>query len=218
LSCAICAVRKQKRFCPALHDRICPQCCGEQREVTLDCPSDCVYLRQARVHEGPRALENLPAESLFPAVEISRQFIYEHEQLLVGMNYALARSARADRSLHDQDIIAALGALAKTQDTLVNAGLHYPTQPASPSQQAVAAQLEKTLSEYRALEQQHRGFSGLTDSDVLRLFVFLLRIAQARTSGRPKSRALIDSLLEQFPERESALVTPDQAGNRIIVP
>jgi len=51
MSCALCEKRKEKRFCPALHDRICPQCCGEQREVTLDCPSDCVYLQQAREHE-----------------------------------------------------------------------------------------------------------------------------------------------------------------------
>ena len=27
----------------------------EQREVTLDCPSDCAYLQQARDHEKPRS-------------------------------------------------------------------------------------------------------------------------------------------------------------------
>jgi len=36
VSCAVCEIRKEKRFCPAVHGRICPQCCGEQREVTLD--------------------------------------------------------------------------------------------------------------------------------------------------------------------------------------
>src|ERR1700690_4136512 len=54
LSCAICEERKEKRFCPAVHGRICPQCCGEQREVTLDCPSDCPYLQQARAHAKGR--------------------------------------------------------------------------------------------------------------------------------------------------------------------
>ena len=33
VSCEICHNRKEKRFCPAIHGRICPQCCGEQREV-----------------------------------------------------------------------------------------------------------------------------------------------------------------------------------------
>jgi len=75
LSCAICNVRKEKRFCPAVHGRICAQCCGEQREVTLDCPSDCPYLQQAREHEKPRAAGELDRESLFPSVEIGDLFM-----------------------------------------------------------------------------------------------------------------------------------------------
>ena len=55
MACAICNERKEKRFCPAMHAKICAQCCGEQREVTLDCPSDCPYLQQAREHEKRRA-------------------------------------------------------------------------------------------------------------------------------------------------------------------
>ena len=50
MSCAICEKRKEKRFCPAIHGRICPQCCGEQREVTLDCPE-----RLRVPAAGPRA-------------------------------------------------------------------------------------------------------------------------------------------------------------------
>src|SRR5437762_7846579 len=60
--CVICQKRREKRFCPAIHDRICPQCCGEQREVTLDCPTDCVYLQQAREHEKPRSVDDLRSE------------------------------------------------------------------------------------------------------------------------------------------------------------
>ena len=71
MSCAICEKRKAKRFCPAVHGRICPQCCGEQREVTLDCPSDCPYLRQAREHEKPRASDQIDPAGLFLDVEVS---------------------------------------------------------------------------------------------------------------------------------------------------
>ena len=35
MSCSICEKRKEKRFCPAVHGRICPQCCGESREITV---------------------------------------------------------------------------------------------------------------------------------------------------------------------------------------
>jgi hypothetical protein len=218
VSCALCHARKEKRFCPALHDRICAQCCGQAREVNIDCPSDCVYLQQAREHEKPRSAEELDPAALFAQVEVPRQFVYENEHLLVGLSFALAKSARADRAINDQNMIAALTAAARTYETLANSGLHYQVSAGSLGQQAVVAELEKTLKEYRELEQKHRGFSSLRDSDVLRALVFLVRMAHARTSGRPKSRALIDSLYAQFPEQESLIESPENAPSRIIMP
>jgi hypothetical protein len=214
----LCHTRKEKRFCPPLHDRICAQCCGEAREITIDCPSDCVYLQQAREHEKPRAADQLDPAVLFPQVEVPRQFVYENEHLLVGLSFALTKAARADRSLNDQDLIAALSAAARSYETLANSGLHYQVSPGSLGQQSVVAELEKTLKEYREIEEKHRGFSTLRDSDVLRALVFLVRMAHARTSGRPRSRALIDSLFVQFPEKESLIETPESAPSRIIMP
>jgi hypothetical protein len=218
VSCAICEKRKEKRFCPAVHGRICPQCCGEQREVTLDCPSECVYLQQAREHEKPRSLEDLDQAALFPKVELGDQFLYEHEHLIVGLTFALAKAARADRNLKDSDLIAALSAIAKTYETLVNSGLLYETPTTSMSQQAIAAEVQKMLKEYREAEQKHMGYSRLRESDVLRAIVFLLRMGYARTSGRPKSRAFLDFVLSQFPESGSAIAAPEEAGSRLIVP
>ena len=114
MSCAICEKRKEKRFCPAVHGRICPQCCGEQREVTLDCPSDCVYLQQAREHEKPRRLADLNPADVFVQVEVEDQFLYRHEHLIMGLTFALSKSVRTDRGLKDADLIAALTSLAKT--------------------------------------------------------------------------------------------------------
>jgi hypothetical protein len=216
VSCAICEKRKEKRFCPAIHGRICPQCCGEQREVTLDCPSTCVYLQQAREHEKPRSMQDLDEAALFSQVEIGEQFLYEHEHLIMGLSYALGKSAQADRAIADSDLIAALASMTRKQETLVNSGLHYETPIASLSQQAVVTEVFTMLKEYREAEQKHLGFIRLRDSDVLTALVFLLRLAHSRTSGRPKSRAFVDFLLSQFPEKESAVATP--AGSRIIIP
>src|ERR1700684_2048308 len=141
LSCAICEIRKEKRFCPAVHGRICPQCCGEQRAVTLDCPSDCPYLQQARQHEKPRSADEFDAASLFLQVEISDRFTYEHEHLLMGLSYALAKAARADRALNDRDLIAALSAMCTSYERLVNSGLHYEQPLTSTAQHAVAEQV-----------------------------------------------------------------------------
>src|SRR5580704_6741679 len=174
LSCAICEIRKEKRFCPAVHGRICPQCCGEQREVTLDCPSECPYLQQAREHEKPRPAEQFDAASLFLQVEISEQFTYEREHLLMGLSYALAKAAHADRSLNDRDLIAALSAMCTRQERLVNSGLHYDEPLASGAQHAVAAQVEEMLNQFREAEQKQLGHTTLRDSDVLKALAFLV--------------------------------------------
>jgi hypothetical protein len=220
LSCAICEVRKEKRFCPAVHGRICPQCCGEQREVTLDCPSDCPYLLQAREHEKPRSLtrDQVDPAALFLQVEVSDQFMYEKEHLLMGLTYALVKAARADRSLHDQDLIAALAVLSKGYERRVNSGLHYEQPLTGDAQRRVATELENMIREYREAEQKHTGHSSLRDSDVLKALVFLVRLAHGRTSGRPKSRALVDFLFAQFPEQEPAVIAPENTGSRIILP
>jgi hypothetical protein len=217
--CAICEKRKEKRFCPAVHGRICPQCCGEQREVTLDCPSSCVYLQQAREHEKPRPWQDLDQAALFPQVEVGEQFVYEHEHLILGLTYALAKSARADHAVTDADLIAALTSLAKKQETLVRSGLHYETPISSLSQQAVVAEVHEVLKGYRETEQKNLGYSRLRDSDLLGALVFLVRMGHARTSGRPKSRAFVDFVLTQFvPEKQSGLAAPEATGSRIIIP
>lgn len=219
MACAICEIRKEKRFCPAVHGRICAQCCGEQREVTLDCPSDCPYLIQAREHEKPRPADQLDPEALFLKVELPDQFMYEREHLLMGLTFALAKGARGDRNMNDRDLIAGLSALANRYERLVNSGLHYEQPLTSDAHRRVAVEVEGMLKEYREAEQKHMGYSTLRESDVLKALVFLVRLAHGRTSGRPKSRAFVDFLFAQFPEKESAVLTPQEAGSsRIILP
>jgi len=105
VSCAICHERKEKRFCPAVHDRICPICCGTEREVTLDCPSDCSWLQQARQNENADHLRELDREALIPEVEVPEAFLYEWESLIGGLSFAVAKAARSDRGVYDRDVI-----------------------------------------------------------------------------------------------------------------
>jgi hypothetical protein len=186
--------------------------------VTLDCPSECPYLQQAREHERPRDAGQLERAALFPAVEISEQFVYEHEHLIVGLSFALAKCARADRTLADRDLVAALTSLATSYETLVKSSLIYEQPTANLAHQAIATEVETMVQEYREAEQKHAGYTRLRDSEVLKALVFLLRMGLGRTSGRPKSRAFADFLFAQFPEKQSPIATPEEAGSRIIVP
>lgn len=176
-----------------------------------------MYLQQAREHEKPRPIEQLDREGLLPNVEIPQQFLYEQEHLILGLTYALANGARHDRAIRDADLIATLGAMAKSYETLANSGLHFEAPLTNLAHQAIAAELQKMIKEYREAEHKHLGYTRLRDSDVLRALVFLLRMAVGRTSGRPRSRAYVDFLSGQFPERQSPVAAPQEAS-RIIVP
>jgi hypothetical protein len=231
VSCAICGVRKEKRFCPAVHGRICAQCCGEQREVTLDCPSDCVYLLQAREHEKPRDATELDRAAMFPDVEVGEQFLYEREELILGLSFALAKAARSgsglggsldgsvgNRSLSDRDLIGALSSLAQSYRILVQSSLIYEQATANLVQQQVAREVETMVKEFREAEFKHLGYTRLRDSEVLKALVFLLRMGISRTSGRPKSRAFVDFLFAQFPEKTAGIAAPEESGSRIVIP
>jgi hypothetical protein len=224
----ICEERKEKRFCPAVHGNICPQCCGEQRERTLDCPSECPYLLQARQqakehpsteqNEGPDGGEASIPRVEMPEVEIDEQFVYEREELILGLGFALAKSARADRALMDCDLIAALRSLAESYQTLVKSNLIYEQPMTNLAHQEIAREVESMVREFREEERKHTGLTRLRDSEVLKVLVFLLRMGVVRTSGRPKSRAFRDSLLAMFPEKHSGVVGPEEAGSRIVIP
>jgi hypothetical protein len=160
----------------------------------------------------------LLAQLEIPEVEISEQFLYEREELIIGLSFALAKSARADRALMDRDLITAVSTLAKSYFTMVNSSIIYESPSTNVAHHAVAREIETMVREFREAEQRHAGKTRLRDSDVLRALVFLLRLGVSRTSGRPKSRAFIDFLFAQFPERQSGLVGADEAAGRIVIP
>ena len=88
---------------------------------------------------------------------------------------------------------------------------------ASAARQAVAAEVQNMVTEYREAEQKHMGYVQLRDSELLRALVFLVRMAHGRTSGRPKARSFADFLLAQFPEKTSDPAA-QETGSRIITP
>ena len=143
--------------------------------------------------------------------------MYQHEHLIMGLSFALANSAHVNRSVNDRDLIAALTSLAQSYETLVNSGLVYETPTANVVQQSISAEVQKMVKEFREAEQKHTGMTRLKDAEVLLALVFLLRMAHARSSGRPKSRAFVDFLFSQFPERK-AVIAPEEARSRIITP
>ncbi len=84
--CPRCATRKGKRYCPALRESICPQCCADERLKTIPCPRDCEYLagelyqhkrRKERALSQGKAFVDLQS-SLFQDEPV-REFVFKLE-------------------------------------------------------------------------------------------------------------------------------------------
>jgi hypothetical protein len=210
LNCTLCETRRQKRFCPALHARICATCCGTHREVVLDCPSECLYLKQAREYSRFRP-ELLEDERWFAQVLVEEDFLDAHPFLFEDLAESISQSALGNSALRDRDVIEALVALVRSFETRANSGLHYEPTPPSLAQQSLVEELREVIADYDQ-ERQDMGDPHLDDSDALKALVFFLRLALDRSSGRPLSRAFLDFLRTEFmkdeKDKQSRIVLP----------
>jgi hypothetical protein len=211
--CAICHVRKPRRFCPGVHGDICTLCCGAEREVTVDCPLDCPYLQEARKHEhtGP------PDPAAFPNkdIRITEEFLGEHEPLLVAAMTSLMRAAFDTAGAVDRDVRDALDALIRTQRTL-QSGVYYETRPENALANRIFSGAQTGLEEFRKKEQDQLGMAHTRDADVLGVLVFLQRLELDRNNGRPRGRAFLDSLRGFLSETEVA--APESPASSLILP
>ena len=195
MTCTLCETRKEKRSCPALHARICAACCGKHRELILDCPSDCIYLKQARAYDRFRP-ELLEDERWFVHVQVE-DLLEAHPLLLEDLLESITQSALGNSSLRDRDVIEALTALVRSFETRANSGLHYEPMPPSLTQHALLQELREVIADYDA-EGWEVGDPHLHDSDALKALVLVLRLALDRSSGRPLSRGFLDFLRTEF--------------------
>src|SRR5271154_1130369 len=123
MKCQICGVRKPRRYCPGVRGDICPQCCGTEREVTVDCPLECEYLRESRLHERP---PEAGADTPFPNrdVNVTEEFLRDHESLVIFLCAQLLTASLATTGAIDFDVRDALDSLIRTYRTL-ESGLYY---------------------------------------------------------------------------------------------
>src|SRR3989449_474179 len=129
MPCAICHMRRPKRFCPGVRGDICTICCGTEREITVDCPLDCVYLREAHQHEKiePTDPRDVPNQD----IRVTEEFPRDHELLLLFRARTLLDAALATPGPVDFDVREALDALTPPSRTL-QSGVYYETLPANP--------------------------------------------------------------------------------------
>jgi len=210
MSCAICHVRRPKRFCPGVRGDICTTCCGTEREVTVDCPLDCVYLCEAHRHEkiAPTDPHDFPHQD----IRVTEDFLRDHEQLLLFLARTLVEAALATPGAVDFDVRETLDALVRTYRTL-QSGVYYETRPANPLAANMCHAVQAGVEEFRKQEPERTGMIRTRDSDILAMFVFLQRLELDNNNGRKRGRAYLDFLRGFFPEGAGE---PAQAGSLIL--
>jgi len=212
MACAICHIRKPRRSCPGVNGDICTLCCGNEREVTVNCPFECEFLQEARKHErtGITDADNIPNKDIV----VKEEFLEDHEIVLAGVSNALLRATLETEGAVDTDVRAALDALIRTYRTL-QSGVYYEHRPDNALASRIFDGTQRGIEEFRRKETEQRGMAHTRDSEVLQMLVFLQRMELDRNNGRARGRAFIDFLRVFFSEtveglagRSSSLIVP----------
>ena len=196
MKCVICEERKPRRYCPGVRGEICHICCGEERENTIDCPFDCVYLREARVREKPAEVN--PADIPFSDLKIPKRFVEEHEATFMLAVDSLVRAIHSNADAIDNDIRDALESLIRTYKTL-QSGLVYETLPETPAAADIYRRVQQEVVEGRKEIASKTGTS-VRDAEILSALLLLQRSVYRYNNGRRRGRAFIDYLFQQFPD------------------
>ena len=195
--CKICKIRRPRRRCPGVDGDICSLCCGTEREVTVSCPLECEYLREARLHEKPN---DLPDEYPNKDVRITDDFLSTHEGLLTILSISLANACASQPEMIDYDVREGLEALIQTYRTL-ESGLIYETKPANPLAAYLSSELQQTVKDFNE-RMQAAEMPPIRDTVVLGVLVFLQRMEIHHNNARRKGRAFMSFLSNSFPRRQ----------------
>jgi hypothetical protein len=183
---------------------ICPACCGAERENTVDCPLDCEYLQEARLHDRPAAItaEDFPNQD----IKLSEDFIRQQEHLVLWLALALAKAMETRKAV-DADAREGLDSLIRTYRTR-ESGLIYETRPSNLYAAEIQEALKESVEELRKRLTESSGMHTMRDADVLGTLVFFQRLELQHNNGRRRGRAFFDFLRTYFPAQPAASVAP----------
>lgn len=198
-TCTICEQRKAKRYCTARGEDICAQCCGTEREVTINCPYSCGYLRESRRHERRDLSE---AQMPHADVKLGSDFMKKAELVLMLMSAFFNKALEPVPNATDGDAREALEAIVAE----FRAAAKGETDAAVPEGEIAAGIVERFRDKMGGFVKELKNRDGglFADRVFLEVAVFMARVARGHDNGRPKCRAYVHYLRETFPESGGA--------------
>lgn len=149
---------------------------------------------EARRHEKPREVN--PEEVPNRDIQVTEEFLREHEPLLVFLSSRLLEAALTAAGAVDSDVREALQSLIRTYRTL-QSGLYYETRPTNLIAAGIHQKMQEAIEGLRK-ELAEKNATPIRDTELLGTFVFLERVELHENNGRPKGRAFIDYLRTYF--------------------
>ena len=207
--CPLCSERAGKRYCPAKDAQICAVCCGMKREVEIDCPSSCSYLKASRSYEAEKRIPD--AELAAKVQKYDQTFIYRYNQMLNAITSAVGEERLNSPWLVDNDLIEVYKALTATMKTL-SSGIHYEALPDGPVRLSLFRRVKATLDELMGPDP-NADRRVLKVSEAIDVLDFLTFAAQMNSSIRPRSRRYLDWISEM-----SGLSPQAQQSSGLIIP
>ena len=196
MACALCETRRPRRFCPGVRGDICTTCCGAEREVTVSCPLDCEYLREARKHDKTPLFD--PQQVPNRDINVTDRLLSDNEKLLASLSMTLTRAALETPGVVDFDMRDALDALTRTYRTL-QSGVYYESRPTNPLAAHICDVVQAGIADFRRRETESLGMNKTRDAGILGLLVFLQRFELDRNNGRRRGRAFLHALRGLYP-------------------
>ncbi|MEP6963471.1 MAG: hypothetical protein ABI995_15430 [Acidobacteriota bacterium] len=202
ITCKICQKNRAKRHCPGVDGDICATCCATEREVTVDCPSSCDFLREARLHDPKVQLtaEQVPNRE----IEVSEDFVRKQEHLVLWVGNALTRAMASGKAV-DSDAREAIQAMIQSYRA-ADSGLLYEAQSTNPYVVALSDALKTAVEQWGKQSAENAEANAVKDSDIIGVLIFLQRLELQYANGRRRGRAFFDFLTEHFPEQPTESV------------
>ena len=150
----------------------------------------------------------------FGDIDADNNFLREHEVLVDAAARAIGSASVGTQGATDADIREALDALVQTYKTL-SSGIYYDVKPDSSFARTISETVKERVEEFRKAETEQSGLTQTRDSDVMKAMVFWLHAATVHDNGKPKGRAFLSLLVNQFGAADPA---PTSVDSQLIVP
>jgi hypothetical protein len=206
--CPVCSQRSGKRFCPAKTEKICAVCCGSKREIEIDCPSHCTYLRAGWNYEAEKREPDADLASKIN--QFDDNFIHHMSPVLDELSREVVAERLQSNWLVDNDLIEVYKALIATMKTL-SSGIYYESVPTGMVRESLYRRLKAKLDEM--MQPQDVDQESLKISEAVAALEFLALAAQMNSSKRPKSRRYLDWLSSM-----AGASVPQETSSGLILP